>query len=577
MAASPYPSRKRIGEILVAKGLINEDQLKKALELQKSTDDLVGALLVRMGYCTEKDVVRAFADQINVLFVDLGAVELNIDVAKLIPQDLSHRHKVVAVQREENKVLVAMLNPFNVFALDEIKERLNGLEVVPGVATEADINEAIEKVHKKTLSVSEAIEELGSEVQTVDEAVQLAQEADDTFNVGELHELGEEAPVIRMVNAIVIQAIRDRASDIHVEPQMHDLRVRYRIDGVLHTVMTPPLRLHPAIVSRIKIMGNMDIAEKRLPQDGRIMMSVEGKEYDFRVSSIPTIFGEKIELRVLDKTATMFKVHDLGFSQDLQSKFEDIIGKPYGMLLATGPTGSGKTTTLYSALAHLNTIDRNLMTIEDPIEYQLGGIAQAQVNVKAGLTFANALRSILRQDPDIVMVGEIRDKETAEIAIHSALTGHLVLSSMHTNDSSLTVVRFFHMSVEPFLVASSLIGVVSQRLARRICPRCKTTVDVSGDLLKQYGLHLELDTVTLYRGEGCDYCRYTGYRGRVGVYEMMKIDDEIRELIVRRASAIEIREMSRKKGMKTLMEDALEKVLEGITSLEEAVRVVYVR
>lgn len=577
MAARPNPSRKRIGEILIEKGLVTEDQIKKALDLQKSADELLGVLLVRMGYCAQKDVDRAFAEQNHFPFVDFNSVELDIDTAKLIPQEISQRHKLVAVQREENKVLVAMVNPRNVFALDEIRERLRGLEVVAAVATEAEIDEALEKVHKKTMSVSEAIEELGSNVQTLDEAVSLAEQADDTFTVGELHELGEEAPVIRMVNAIIIQSIRDRASDVHIEPQMHDLRVRYRIDGVLHTVMTPPFRLHPAIVSRIKIMASMDIAEKRLPQDGRIMMSLEGREFDMRVATIPTLFGEKVEMRILDKTATMFKIHDLGFSQDLQSKFEDLIGKPYGMVLATGPTGCGKTTSLYSALSYLNTIDRNLMTIEDPIEYQMQGIAQAQVHVKAGLTFANALRSILRQDPDIVMVGEIRDKETAEIAIHSALTGHLVLSTMHTNDSSLTIVRFFHMAVEPFLVASSLIGVVSQRLARRICPRCKTTVEVSGELLRRYGLHLELDTVTLYRGEGCDHCRYTGYRGRVGIYELMRIDDEVRELVVKRASAIEIRDASRRKGMKTLMEDALEKVLEGVTSLEEAVRVVYVR
>lgn len=577
MAARPDYSRKRIGEILIERGLVTEDQIKKALDLQKSTDELIGVLLVRMGYCAQKDVDRAFAEQKRVPFVDFNETELDIEAAKLIPQELSQRHKLVAVQRDGNKVLIAMLNPLNIFALDEIRERLNGLEIVAAVGTESEIDDAIEKVHKKTMTVSEAIQELGDNVQTIDESVQLAQGGEDTVMVGEFNEADEIAPVIRMVNAIVIQAIRDRASDIHIEPQMHDLRVRYRIDGVLHSIMTPPLRLHPAIVSRIKIMAAMDIAEKRLPQDGRIMMSVEGKEFDMRVATIPTLFGEKVEMRILDKTATMFRIHDLGFSQEIQKRFEELIGKPYGMILATGPTGSGKTTTLYSALSYLNTIERNLITIEDPIEYQMQGIAQAQVHMKAGLTFANALRSILRQDPDIVMVGEIRDKETAEISIHAALTGHLVLSSMHTNDSSLTVVRFFHMGVEPFLVASSLIGVVSQRLARRICQRCKTTVEVSGELLKRYGLHLELDTVTLYRGEGCDNCRYTGYRGRVGIYEMMKMDDEVRELIVKRASALEIRDSARRKGMKTLMDDALEKVLEGVTTLEEAVRVVYVR
>jgi type IV pilus assembly protein PilB len=324
-------------------------------------------------------------------------------------------------------------------------------------------------------------------------------------------------------------------------------------------------------------MANLDIAEKRLPQDGRIMLNVEGREFDFRVSTIPTMFGEKVEIRILDKTGVLLQIDKLGFSSDAQAIFEELINKPYGMILATGPTGCGKTTTLYSALHKLNTIDKNLITIEEPIEYQLHGVAQAQVNVKAGLTFANALRSILRQDPDIVMVGEIRDKETAEIAIHAALTGHLVLSTMHTNDAALTVVRFFHMGVEPFLISSSVIGIVSQRLARTICPKCIQSYEASSDTLRKLGLNIESESVTLYRGRGCDYCKYTGYRGRTGIFEVMKIDDEIRNLIVRKASSTEIRETARRKGMKTLLEAGLEKVLEGTTTLEEVIRVVYVR
>ena len=572
-------SKKLLGQILVEEGKITEEQLEKALGLQKASNELLGYVLVHMGFVTDKDIIQAYSKQIDVPFVDLEDTQVNLDAVRLVPREVVLRHRIIPIKKNERLLTVAMVNPLNVFAVDDLRQ-ITGLNIKSVIAPEKEILKAIDQYYRSGLSVSEAISDI-TDITAEDiptGSVRIAEEEEEEeINIGELRELGEEAPIIRMVNAVVMQAIRDRATDIHIEPQERELRVRYRVDGLLHEAMTPPKRLQAAIISRIKIMSNLDIAEKRLPQDGRIMLNVEGKEYDFRVATCPSMFGEKVELRILDKSGLLLELNKLGFSPEIQATFEDLINKPYGMVLTTGPTGCGKTTTLYSALNKLNTPEKNLITIEEPIEYQLKGVAQAQVNYKAGLTFANALRSILRQDPDIVMVGEVRDRETAEIAIHAALTGHLVLSTVHTNDAALTVARFFHMGVEPFLMSSSFIGIISQRLTRTICPKCKEAYETSADTLRKLGLNLESGSITLYRGKGCELCKYTGYYGRTGVFELMRIDDELREMIVKKASAVELREAAKRKGMKSLLEDGLEKVLEGITTIEEAVRVVYVR
>ncbi len=569
-------SKKLLGQILVEEGKITEEQLEKALELQKASNELLGYVLVHMGFVTDRDIIQAYSKQIDVPFVDLEDTQVNLDAVRLVPREVVLRHRIIPIKKNERLLTVAMVNPLNVFAVDDLRQ-ITGLNIKSVIAPEKEILKAIDQYYRSGLSVSEAISDITAEDIPTGSVRIAEEEEEEEINIGELRELGEEAPIIRMVNAVVMQAIRDRATDIHIEPQERELRVRYRVDGLLHEAMTPPKRLQAAIISRIKIMSNLDIAEKRLPQDGRIMLNVEGKEYDFRVATCPSMFGEKVELRILDKSGLLLELNKLGFSPEIQATFEDLINKPYGMVLTTGPTGCGKTTTLYSALNKLNTPEKNLITIEEPIEYQLKGVAQAQVNYKAGLTFANALRSILRQDPDIVMVGEVRDKETAEIAIHAALTGHLVLSTVHTNDAALTVARFFHMGVEPFLMSSSFIGIISQRLTRTICPKCKEAYETSADTLRKLGLNLESGSITLYRGKGCELCKYTGYYGRTGVFELMRIDDELREMIVKKASAVELREAAKRKGMKSLLEDGLEKVLEGITTIEEAVRVVYVR
>lgn len=569
-------SKKLLGQILVEEGKITEEQLEKALELQKASNELLGYVLVHMGFVTDRDIIQAYSKQIDVPFVDLEDTQVNLDAVRLVPREVVLRHRIIPIKKNERLLTVAMVNPLNVFAVDDLRQ-ITGLNIKSAIAPEKEILKAIDQYYRIGLSVSEAISDITAEDIPTGSVRIAEEEEEEEINIGELRELGEEAPIIRMVNAVVMQAIRDRATDIHIEPQERELRVRYRVDGLLHEAMTPPKRLQAAIISRIKIMSNLDIAEKRLPQDGRIMLNVEGKEYDFRVATCPSMFGEKVELRILDKSGLLLELNKLGFSPEIQATFEDLINKPYGMVLTTGPTGCGKTTTLYSALNKLNTPEKNLITIEEPIEYQLKGVAQAQVNYKAGLTFANALRSILRQDPDIVMVGEVRDKETAEIAIHAALTGHLVLSTVHTNDAALTVARFFHMGVEPFLMSSSFIGIISQRLTRTICPKCKEAYETSADTLRKLGLNLESGSITLYRGKGCELCKYTGYYGRTGVFELMRIDDELREMIVKKASAVELREAAKRKGMKSLLEDGLEKVLEGITTIEEAVRVVYVR
>ncbi|MBM3463769.1 MAG: type II secretion system protein GspE, partial [Armatimonadetes bacterium] len=482
---------------------------------------------------------------------------------------------VIPVAEKENKLTLAMVDPLNVIAIDDIR-LITGFDIEPVIATEDSILKAINRQFGVTdlAEVQETVKDISA---TDFGPLEVEEAVEEEIALDKLKELVDEAPIVRVVNLIISQAINDKASDIHIEPEAKQVRVRYRVDGVLHDVMSPPKHIQAPMVSRVKIMANMDIAERRIPQDGKIHLRHDNREFDLRVSTIPCIHGEKVVMRILDKSSVMLGLNKLGFYPDVQMAFENIVEKPYGMILVTGPTGSGKSTSLYSVLNKLNTGDRNIITVEDPCEYQLPGVNQVQVNEKAGLTFASALRSFLRQDPDIIMVGEIRDTETARIAVEAALTGHLVLSTLHTNDSSGAITRLVEMGVEPFLCASSIIGVLAQRLARGICPNCKESYTPPIESIKRFGLSAFTDTeITFYKGRGCDHCKMTGYRGRQGIFEVLTISDRVRGLILQRASTTEIRQSAMEEGMKTMQDDGLRKVLDGITSIEECLRVVYI-
>lgn len=566
---------KSLGELLIDKQYITPKQLEKAHEKEKSSGDSLRKILVTMGLVSEIDITRAVGEQLGIKFMDLDDMEIDPDLAKAVPDHLAQRYKVIPVDQKEDKLVLAMVDPTDVVALDDIR-LVTGFNIEPVISTEASIIGAMNRYYGVT--------ELATAEETVKDIavgefgpLEIEEGREEEISVDKLKELVDEAPIVRVVNLIISQAINDKASDIHIEPDSKSVRVRYRVDGVLHDVMSPPKHIQAPMVSRIKIMANMDIAERRIPQDGKIHLKHEKKEFDLRVSSLPVIHGEKIVMRILDKSSIMLGMDKLGFYGDSQKLFESIVEKPYGMILVTGPTGSGKSTTLYSCLHKLNTGNNNIITVEDPVEYQLPGVNQVQVNEKAGLTFANALRCFLRQDPDIIMVGEIRDSETAKIAIEAALTGHLVLSTLHTNDAAGAVTRLIEMGVEPFLVASSVIGVLAQRLPRVICPNCKEPFNPPPESVRKFGLASGSDSkVTFYKGMGCDNCKQTGYKGRTGVYELLHISDRIRSLILKKASTTEIKQTAIEEGMKTLQDDGLRKVLEGITTIEDCLRVVYV-
>lgn len=569
--------KREIEDILLEQKLVSGEDLEKAKEVQRVSGDSLGNLLVRMGIVSQQDMTRAYARQWDIPYVNLEEINLDVEVVKTIPQGLAQRHKVIATSREDKKLTVAMVNPLNVFAIDDLR-LVTGLKIKPVFATEDQVVNAITQYYGIKMSISQVIgdEELADITADVDLESLQAVAGEDEIALGELKKLVEEAPVVRLVNVIVTRAIRDKASDIHVEPERRDLRVRYRIDGILHEVMAPPKGIQPLLVSRLKIMAGMDIAERRVPQDGRIQLVVEGREFDFRVSTYPTIFGEKVVMRILDKSGGLIGLQKLGFQSGTQAMLEELVDNPYGIILSTGPTGSGKTTTLYSVLSKLNTIESNIITIEDPIEYQMDGVNQIQINEKAGLRFDNGLRHLLRLDPDIIMVGEIRDKETAEIAVNAALTGHLVLSTLHTNDAAGATTRLIDMGIESYLVASSLIGVLAQRLARTTCPHCREDYELPSESLRKYGINIAEERITLYRGQGCEQCRDTGYLGRTGIFELMYVDDHLRELIINKKSAGVIKQAAIQAGMSTLQEDCFDKVRTGITTIEEAIRVVYV-
>lgn len=564
----------RLGEILVRDSLISADQLKKALDYQKKEGGRLGTCLVKLGLVSDEDITAVLSRQYGVPSINLKFYEVDPAVIKLIPQETAVRYQIVPLSRVGSTLTIAMTDPTNVFAMDDIKF-MTGFNVEPVVASESAISEAIAKFYGAAESGQE-LEQVMKDLAGDEAALELAQEESD-MDLASLEKAAEEAPIIKLVNLILTDAVKRGASDIHVEPYEKELRVRFRIDGVLQTVMTPPMKLKDAITSRIKIMAKLDISEKRLPQDGRIMIKYakdgKKKELDFRVSTVPTLFGEKIVLRLLDKENLRLDMTKLGFEAESLTKFERAILRPYGMVLVTGPTGSGKTNTLYSSVARLNTIDTNIMTAEDPVEFQLGGINQVQMKEQIGLNFASALRAFLRQDPNIILVGEIRDFETAEIAVKAALTGHLVLSTLHTNDAPSTISRLMNMGIEPFLVATSVNLIAAQRLVRRVCSQCKEPLNITPQALVDAGYTIEESkTTTVYHGRGCGTCNNTGYKGRVGLYEVMEINDEIRELILVGASAIELKKKALETGMITLRRSGLIKIAAGLTTMEEVIR-----
>ncbi len=557
----------RLGEMLVKENLISASQLMKAQEAARQGGGRLSASLTKLGFIKETDLTNFLSKQFGVPAIDLSSFQIETEIIGLIPQDVAEKHLVIPVNKVGSNLIVAMSDPSNIFAIDDIKF-LTGYNVEVVVASEQAIRAAIEKYYQsEEMKFSEIIGDFE------DEEVEVVS-TDSDVSLKDLEKSSEDAPVVKLVNLILMEAIKKNASDIHIEPYEKEFRVRYRIDGVLQEQMRPPLKLKNAILSRVKIMSSLDIAERRLPQDGRIKLKyAKGKEMDYRVSVLPTLFGEKAVLRLLDKGNLQLDMTKLGFEEKALGDFKKAIHQPYGMVLVTGPTGSGKTTTLYSALSELNTITENISTAEDPVEFNLAGINQVQMHEEIGLNFAAALRSFLRQDPDIIMVGEIRDFETAEIAIKAALTGHLVLSTLHTNDAPSTVSRLLNMGVEPFLVASALNAIVAQRLARKICIECKEEVKVNVQQLLDIGVNPDLaSTMKIVHGKGCGNCSNTGYKGRVALYEVMIMKDELKEFILNGASTAELKREAIRLGMQTLRMAAINKIRDGVTTIEEAVR-----
>src|SRR4051794_35261623 len=590
----------RIGELLLKEKLISPDQLQQALTQQKSNGGKLGYNLVKLGFVKDEQITSLLSKQYGVPAINLAQFKIDLTIVKLVPTETARKYQIIPLSRSGSTLTIAMTDPTNVFAMDDIKF-MTGYTVEPVVASEVAITDAIEKYYPsgkggaaapgaKGGKPGAAGATTGSTLEMASRGLEELQNslgggADDVEVLEELQEIsaealarqGEDAPVVRLVNVVLMSAIQKGASDIHIEPYEKELRVRYRIDGILYNIMNPPMKFRDAIVSRVKIMSKLDIAEKRLPQDGRIKIRFnEGgvpKEIDFRVSVLPTLFGEKIVMRLLDKDKLMLDMTRLGFEQESLAKFEAAILRPWGMVLVTGPTGSGKTNTLYSSIAKINTPETNIMTAEDPVEFNLAGVNQVQVRENIGLNFAAALRSFLRQDPNIILVGEIRDFETAEIAVKAALTGHLVLSTLHTNDAPSTINRLMNMGIEPFLVASSVHLICAQRLVRRICVHCKEPNPMTPEALMTAGYTEEdAGAVTPMKGAGCDKCNTTGYKGRVGLYEVMEIAEELRELILVGASGLELRRKAIDEGMITLRGSGLRKVKEGVTTIEEVVR-----
>jgi type IV pilus assembly protein PilB len=572
---------RRLADLLVEEKLVSPEQLKEALDSQKSGGDKLGTLLIDKGFIAEDKLLQFLAEKTGISFVSLADIgDISDEAIAAVPEAIARQKMLMPFNKTKDRLTVAIADPLDVMALDDLK-MLTGCDVIGCLASEGEIAAAHEKYYRQASS-QEVLEDIVKQ-SDVDEAeadsIEHVEEKNDETNETGLEKEAEDAPVIKMVNLIMAGAVKAKASDIHIEPYQKELRIRYRIDGVLHEQPSPPKKFHNAVCARIKILSNLNIAEKRVPQDGRMKLKVDGKEIDLRVSVLPCAPGEKIVMRILDSSGLKVNMTQLGFEPEAMAVFKKAMEAPYGVNLVTGPTGSGKSTTLYSALSNLNTPDTNIMTAEDPVEYQLKGINQVQIHNQVGLTFAAALRSFLRQDPDVIMVGEIRDQETATIAINAALTGHLVFSTLHTNDTSQTITRLGMMGVEPFLISAAMLMVEAQRLLRGICPKCKEPYEVEKDWLINLGVpeaQLQLSDkgkVVLYKGKGCENCATTGYRGRQGLYEVMEVTDAIRQLILDRASAKEIKRQSMKQGMLTLRMCAIRKLLAGATTVEEMLRV----
>jgi len=556
-----------LSDILRKKGLISEKDVDRIIKVQKDIGKDLQNIIIELNILKKDEMMIALADEIGVKYVNLNGINIDPIIVVLIPEEMARRHQLIAIDKDENKLTVAMANPLDVFAYDELKIRL-GYNIEAVLTYGEDINKALDEVFGVTNGWDQVIDKIENMPITV--LKEEEREADISGITA-----GEEAPIIALINLIILRAVKEKASDIHIEPFSEEtLKVRYRIDGILHDVMSLPRQLHLAVVSRVKIMSGLDIAERRLPQDGRIQVNVSGRKINIRVSVLPTVNGEGVVLRILDPVSILLELNSLGFSRDMLPKFKSLIKKPNGIILVTGPTGSGKSTTLYTTLNILNSTEKKIMTIEDPVEYKLKGINQIQAKPKIGLTFAAGLRSFLRQDPDIMLVGEIRDKETAEIAVQAALTGHLVLSTLHTNDAPSSVLRLIDIGIEPFLISSSVIGVIAQRLVRRICPKCKKEIKLTPDIakiLEEY--EIDRNKIILYKGEGCPHCKETGYKGRIAIFELMIITDNIRDLITRNVTTGKLREAAIKEGMCILKEDGLKKVSAGITTIDEILRV----
>ena len=568
------------GEMLVSEGLINQQQLQLAEDKQRELggNEPIARVLVNMGFIEERDRVRCLGKVWGIQFVDVADDAPQPEAIQLLSPQLAKRFKAVPLRIDGSKLYVAMANPLDIFVIDELRLS-TGLEIEAMIAVEEDINTALSTHYKIDVNVNDA---LAGVMKDFDGQVELNAIEDEELSEAELREMGEDAPIIRLANLIISQGISDKASDIHIEPMKDGMRIRYRIDGVMIDGMRLPRKVVAPLTSRIKIMSDMDIAEKRVPQDNRISATIQGKEFDFRVSTLPLVHGEKLVMRILDKGGINVGLGKLGFLPSNLKQIEDMCSKSFGIILVTGPTGSGKTTTLYSILNKINNGDNNIITIEDPVEYELAGINQCGVNVRAGMTFAAGLRAMLRQDPDVIMVGEMRDTETATIAMEAALTGHLVLSTLHTNDAPSAATRLIDMSVEPFLISSSIIGVLAQRLVRQICPHCKEAYHGSRESLLRYGFpipdEIGADThgeLTLFRGRGCDRCKNTGYKGRTGIHELMLFTDEIRDKILDKSPSHILRNMAIGAGMRTLQMDSVQKILMGVTSVDEVLRVIY--
>ena len=560
----------RLGELLVGNNLISKEQLKQALAEQKAAGGQLrlGSILVRDSLISEADLTSFLSKQYGVPTINLADYEVDAAVIKIIPADVAHKYQIVPVNRAGSTLIIAMSDPSNIFAIDDIKF-MTGYNVEVVVVAESSIKTAIDKLYDQTASLADVMNDLDS----MEDFEVMGEE--DEVDLGSLERATEDAPVVKLVNLILTDAIKKKASDIHVEPYERSFRVRYRIDGILYEVMKPPMKLKNAITSRIKIMSELDIAERRLPQDGRIKIKLGGgKDMDFRVSVLPTLFGEKIVMRLLDKSNLQLDMTKLGYEPEALASFQKEIHKPFGMVLVTGPTGSGKTVSLYSALSELNKVTENISTAEDPVEFNFAGINQVQMHEDIGLNFAAALRAFLRQDPDIIMIGEIRDFETAEIGVKAALTGHMVLSTLHTNDAPSTINRLLNMGIEPFLVASAVNLITAQRLARRICSECKVVDEIPVQAMIDAGLPAaDAEKTTCYRGSGCPKCSNTGYKGRVGFYQVMPMLEPIRELILNGANTAEIKRESMRLGIKTMRQSGLTKLMEGVTSFEEVLRV----